>query len=101
MSIVQIVLTYNSVHKGVGHMKLERLADLRESNNWTQKYVANYLKVTQRSYGHYENGTRSLPLEALIKLSELYNVSTDYMLGITDVKEPYPKPEKKRYYFDK
>ena len=33
--------------------------------------------VTQRSYGHYENGTRSLPLEHLIKLTELYGVSSD------------------------
>ena len=62
-------------------MKLERLADLRESRNWTQKYVASYLCVTQRSYGHYENGTRSLPLEHLIKLTELYDVSSDYILG--------------------
>lgn len=68
-------------------MKLERLADLRESRNWTQKYVASYLCVTQRSYGHYENGTRSLPLEHLIKLTELYDVSSDYILGITDEKK--------------
>lgn len=82
-------------------MKLERLADLRELQNWTQEYVAKYLSVTQRSYGHYENGTRSLPLEALIKLAGLYNVSTDYILEITDEKDPYPKPKKRKYYFDK
>lgn len=75
-------------------MKLERLADLRESHNWTQKYVASYLCVTQRSYGHYENGTRSLPLEHLIKLTELYGVRSDYILGITDEKSRIPNPRK-------
>ena len=79
-------------------MKLVRLADLRESRNWTQKYVASYLCVAQRSYGHYENGTRSLPLEHLIKLTELYGVSSDYILGITDEKKPYSKPKKRKYY---
>ena len=73
-------------------MKLERLADLRESRNWTQKYVASYLCVTQRSYGHYEKGTRSLPLEHLIKLTELYGVRSDYILGITDEKSRIPNP---------
>ena len=68
-------------------MILVRLADLRDSRNWTQKYVASYLCVAQRSYGHYENGTRSLPLEHLIKLTELYGVSSDYILGITDRKK--------------
>lgn len=82
-------------------MKLERLLDLREMNFWTQEYVASYLKVTQRAYGHYENGTRALPLESLIKLAELYNVSTDYILGLTDEKKPYPKPSKKTYSFEK
>ena len=67
---------------------------LRESRNWTQKYVASYLCVTQRSYGHYENGTRSLPLEHLIKLTELYDVSSDYILGITDEKSRIPSPRK-------
>ena len=45
---------------------------------------------------NYENGTRSLPLEVLIKLAGLYNVSTDYILGITDEKDPYPKPKKRK-----
>ena len=47
---------------------------------------------------NYENGTRSLPLEVLIKLAGLYNVSTDYILGITDEKKPYSKPKKRKYY---
>ena len=45
---------------------------------------------------NYENGTRSLPLEVLIKLAGLYNVSTDYILEITEEKDPYPEPKKRK-----
>ncbi|MCI8421017.1 MAG: helix-turn-helix transcriptional regulator [Clostridia bacterium] len=51
----------------------------------TQQYVANILNIKQNTYSQYESGQRQLSLEQLIKLSEFYSVSTDYILGIKDI----------------
>jgi len=67
-------------------MVLRRIIDLREERDWTQIEVAKKLNVSQRAYSHYENGTRQLPLEILVKLSKLYSVSTDYILEISNVR---------------
>lgn len=71
-------------------MKYERLQDLREEKFWTQKYVAYRLNIAQRTYSHYENGTRAIPLELLCSLADIYDVSTDYILNRTDKRQPYP-----------
>ncbi len=63
---------------------IKRLYDLRTDNDYRQEDVANYLNITKQAYGMYENGKRNLPIEYLIKLSELYNVSTDYILNLTN-----------------
>ena len=63
-----------------------RLRDLREDNDIKQKEIADYLHIKQNTYSQYENGQRQLPVEILIKLSEYYKVSTDYILGLTDKK---------------
>lgn len=65
-------------------MELERIKDLREENFWTQKYVASRLNISQRAYSYYESGERSLPIDVLCGLAELYGVSTDYLLGRTN-----------------
>ena len=65
-------------------MKYRRIRDLREDLDYTQQDVADYLVCTQATYSRVENGARVLSVEMLIKLSELYNVSTDYLLGISD-----------------
>lgn len=65
-------------------MKYRRLRDLREDSDYTQQYVADYLVCTQATYSRLENGTRVLSVEMLVKLSELYNVSTDYLLDLSD-----------------
>ena len=62
-----------------------RLKELRLENNLTQHYVANVLNIKQNTYSQYESGQRQLPLELLVQLSEFYNVSTDYILGIKDI----------------
>lgn len=67
-------------------MVFQRIQDLREDRFWTQTYVAKRLNISQRSYSHYENGTRQLPVEILIALSRLYHVSTDYILGLSNRK---------------
>ena len=66
-------------------MKYERIQELRENHFWTQEYVAHYLHVSQRAYSHYENGIRQLPVSVLIRLAFLYNVSADYLLGLSNV----------------
>ncbi len=63
-----------------------RLKDLREDSDLKQKEIAEYLHIKQNTYSQYENGQRQLPIEILIKLSEYYKVSTDYILGLTDKK---------------
>lgn len=69
----------------------KRIRDLREDADLLQKDVAAYLQCTQVSYSHYELGKRDIPTDVLIRLAAFYHTSTDYLLGLTDVKEPYPK----------
>lgn len=67
-----------------------RLREIREEKGITQKRLAEYLHIRQNTYSQYENGQRQLPIETLIALAKFYNVSTDYILELTDVDEPYP-----------
>ncbi|SKC80055.1 helix-turn-helix domain-containing protein [Maledivibacter halophilus] len=75
-------------------MLIERLKDLREDNDLLQKHVAKALKIPERTYGNYELGHRKIPIEILIELAKFYNTSTDYILGLTDKKQPYPPSNK-------
>ena len=68
-----------------------RLKDLREDSDLTQSTLANYLHIKQNTYSQYENGQRQIPLELLVMLAEFYGTSLDYIVGLTDVKKPYPK----------
>lgn len=61
-----------------------RLKDLREDADLKQKELAEYLHIKQNTYSQYENGQRQLPIDVLIKLAKYYNVSTDYILGLTN-----------------
>lgn len=62
----------------------QRIRDLREDHDFKQKQLAQYLNCSQQVYSNYELGQRDIPTEVLIKLSALYHVSTDYILGITN-----------------
>ncbi len=66
-----------------------RIRNLREDNDKTQKEVADYLFCDQSLYSKYERGVREVPVNIVIKLARLYGVSTDYILELTDKKEPY------------
>ena len=72
-------------------MKYHRLRDLREDNDLTQTNIAKYLNIAQRTYSHYENNERAIPIEVLCKLADYYNTSVDYLIGRTDNKTPYSK----------
>ena len=68
-----------------------RIKDLREDNDFTQQQIADLLHIKQNTYSQYETGQRQIPIATLITLALFYNTSIDYLLGITDIKEPYPK----------
>lgn len=57
------------------------IKNLRENNDYTQKQIAEYLLCDQSVYEKYEEGERPVPLELVVKLAELYNVSVDYVVG--------------------
>lgn len=65
-------------------MVYERIRNLREDKDLTQKQMANILNCSQQTYSCYELGTREIPLEALILLAKFHNVTTDYILGLSD-----------------
>lgn len=71
-----------------------RIRDLREDNDLTQQQVADYLNIRQNTYSQYETGNRQIPVEVLMALARLYKTSTDYLLGITDYKKPYPESKR-------
>lgn len=60
-----------------------RIRDLREDRDLKQREIADYLNCSQRVYSNYELGQRDIPTEVLIKLSDFYHVSVDYLLGLT------------------
>lgn len=65
----------------------ERIRNLREDNDYTQDYIASYLKINRVVYNRYENGIREIPVSILIKLADYYNVSLDYLLNRTNNKK--------------
>ncbi|MBQ2934574.1 MAG: helix-turn-helix transcriptional regulator [Clostridia bacterium] len=62
----------------------ERIRNLREDRDLTQKQLAKELNCSQQVYSNYELGQRDIPTDILIKLSKFYNVSSDYILGISN-----------------
>lgn len=57
------------------------LKKLRKNQKLSQQELASKLNITQQAYAHYENGTRNIPIETLIKIADLYNVSLDFLAG--------------------
>ena len=66
-----------------------RLRDLREDHDLTQRQLAAILGLTQPQYFRYEQGYRDLPTDILIRLADLYDTSTDYILGRTNMPKKY------------
>ena len=60
-----------------------RIRGLREDRDLKQRQLAQYLNCSQQVYSNYELGQRDIPTDVLIRLSELYDVSVDYILGLT------------------
>lgn len=68
-----------------------RIRDLREDHDLLQKDIAAYLKCTQVCYSNYEMGKRDIPTDVLKALALFYDTSVDYLLGLTDEANPYPR----------
>ena len=71
-------------------MLFQRLEDLRIDSDKTQQEIADFLNCKREVYRRYEKGAYDIPLWALIKLAGNYETSTDYILGLTNIRVPYP-----------
>lgn len=66
----------------------KRLANLREKNDWSQDKISKKLNISQQSYSKYETNRNEPDMKTIVNISKLFNVSTDYLLGLTKFKEP-------------
>ena len=67
---------------------MNRLRDLREDADLNQTQVAKFLGMSQTGYSKYETGENDIPTQVLIKLAGFYKTTTDYILGISDRRNP-------------
>lgn len=69
----------------------ERIRNLREDKDLTQKQIGELLHMSQTGYNQYEIGKNDIPTKVLIELAKFYETSTDYLLELTNEKKPYPR----------
>ena len=75
-------------------MYFQRLKDLREDRDLLQKDVAQVLGISQTVYSRYERGFQTIPVAHLLTLADFYDPSTDYILGRTNIPEPYGRKKR-------
>ncbi|MGN0376831.1 MAG: helix-turn-helix transcriptional regulator [Suilimivivens sp.] len=68
----------------------ERIKEIREDHSYTQQQVADWLNVRQRTYCDYESGKTRIPIDSIIILAQHYNVSMDYITGVSNQKGHFP-----------
>ncbi len=68
----------------------ERIREIREDHSLTQQKIADLLHIGQRTYADYESGKTRIPVDSLLVLARYYNVSVDYISGVSNVKTKYP-----------
>ena len=73
-----------------------RIRNLREDKDMSQTEMANVLHCSQRIYSNYERGEVRVPADVLIGIAKFHHTSVDYLLELTDEKEPYAPKKKKR-----
>ena len=76
-------------------MYYKRIRDLREDKDLTQKQLAEYLNVSQKSYSRYERGERTIDPEILSKLATFHEITVDYLIERTDDKTDYTKKKRR------
>lgn len=67
----------------------QRMRDIREDRDLTQAELGKLLNKSQQGYNHIEAGRAELKIDDLIKLCKFYNLSADYLIGLTDKKKSY------------
>lgn len=72
-----------------------RIKELRKNNKYSQKFIADYLNISQPQYSKIESYLSNITFDKLDKLAILYNTSVDYLLYRTDIDYPYPERQKK------
>ncbi|MBQ9885393.1 MAG: helix-turn-helix transcriptional regulator [Lachnospiraceae bacterium] len=65
-------------------MLSQRIKELRIEHNYSQTYIAKHLGISRSAYSMYESGVRNPDCNTVTKLADMYNVSTDYILGRSD-----------------
>ena len=76
-------------------MYYKRIRDLREDKDLTQKQLAEYLNVSQKSYSRYERGERTIDPEILSKLATFHETTVDYLIERADDKTDYTKKKRR------
>ena len=71
----------------------KRFKDLREDKDLKQKDIAEIINTSANYYGDYENGKREMPFNRVIELAKFYNVSLDYIAGLTNDKKGFNKSD--------
>lgn len=77
----------NTIFTWIGETNVhfcQRLKDLREDNEKTQAEIAELLGTTRQQYSKWETGVRKMPIDHYRTLAKFYNVSLDYLTGLTD-----------------
>ena len=77
--------------KGDAGMQFQRLEDLRIDADKTQAEIAELLSCNREVYRRYEKGVYEIPVSYAIILARYYDVSMDYLLGLTNTRRPFPK----------
>jgi transcriptional regulator with XRE-family HTH domain len=71
------------------------MKDLREDNDLKQRDIAEVLNISRSAYSNYERRERDMYGQTLEKLADFYETSVDYIMGRTDIKNPYPKGKRR------
>lgn len=70
---------------------IERIIEIRKEQGYSQKEIAELLNTTQQQYAKYEKGIQEIPTRRIIELAKIFNVTSDYILGLTNEKRPLKK----------
>ncbi len=84
MSTHFVVYKYNKIMEILKKAVGQRIKESRKYKGMTQKEVAAILRMTQQQYSRFENGIFELDYENLVKISKLFDVSLDYLFGLTE-----------------
>ena len=70
---------------------IKRIIEIRKEQGYSQKEIAEKLNTTQQQYAKYENEIQEIPTRRIIELAKIFNITSDYILGLTDKKRPLKK----------